>query len=323
MNARRFLATPPAAMAAILAGVLLLGVVVLPGPSLAAPADHGERSAPLDVLVTILPHASLVERLGGDAVRVHVLIGPQETPHTFDPTPRELQRLSAAEVWFTTGVALEAALVPRLQAAVPGLQVVPTHESLELMPAAGDDHAGHDHAGHDHAGHDCAGAHDADPHVWLSPRNTARQADVMARTLQDLLPAHADAIADRAARLADDIATLDQDLATLLEPVRGRTMLVFHPAFGYFARDHGLVQKAIEAGGLAPGPRRLAELMREVEDAGVGTVFVQPQASDQAARTLAQEAGLTVTVLDPLARDHLANLWRIGQAVRAGLEVSP
>jgi len=321
---------------AILAGLALLGAMA-PDPGLArgagpaglaaGGADGGAGAAPLDVLVTILPHAALVERLGEGAVRVHVLVGPQESPHTFDPTPRELQRLAAARVWFTTGIELEAPLIPRLRGAVPDLAVIPTHAPLELLPGAGAGGAGQaggDHAGHDHApGDPCLAGHETDPHVWLSARNTAAQVAVMADALAARLPADAGAIAARAEALRAELQDLDARLEALLAPVRGRTMLVFHPAFGYFARDYGLVQRAVEAGGLAPGPRRLAALMREVEEAQVGTIFVQPQASDQAAAVLAREAGLRVVTLDPLARDHVANLWRLGQAVRAGLEAAP
>jgi zinc transport system substrate-binding protein len=142
----------------------------------------------------------------------------------------------------------------------------------------------------------------------------------MARALARKLPGQAEAIAARRDSLLTDLDDLDAHLTELLAPVRGRTMLVFHPAFGYFARDYGLQQRAMETGGLAPGPRHLAELMRTVEEIGVHTVFIQPQQSDQAARTLAREAGLEVVVLDPLARDHLANLRRLGEKVRAGLE---
>ena len=38
----------------------------------------------------------------------------------------------------------------------------------------------------------------------------------------------------------------------------GRGFLVFHPAWGYFAKDYGLTQQAIEFEGKEPSPRRLA-----------------------------------------------------------------
>ncbi|HOX25509.1 MAG TPA: zinc ABC transporter substrate-binding protein [Candidatus Krumholzibacteria bacterium] len=279
------------------AAVGVLWLVLVAG----APATANQ----LDVLVTILPHASLVERLGGDAVRVHVLVGPGQTPETFDPAPRELARFSEAVVWFTTGAPIEPLLAPRLETLRPDLLTVPTAEGLAGLAA--DEHAGHDHG-------------DVDPHVWVSARNTAQQVRAMTAALVRLLPDRADSIGAAEAELLEDLAAIDRELAALLEPVRGRTFFVFHPAFGYLARDYGLRQVAVESGGLSPSPRHLGGVLRAARDQGATTIFVQPQQSDRLVRSIARETGLAVEVLDPLAPDHLANLLRVGQAIRAALE---
>ena len=274
-------------------------------------AGLAPAAEPLDVLVTILPHASLVERLGGNHVRVHVLVGPGESPATYDPTPRELARLAPARLWFTTGAPLEAALTPRLALLQPNLEVVATHATLALIDTA----PHHDDHGHDHG--------ETDPHVWLSPRNTIIQAGVMADALTRALPALADTIAASLADLTDELRTIDRDLQAMLAPVRGHTVFVFHPAFGYFTHDYGLRQAAVESGGLAPSPRHLTNLLADIRRKGARTVFVQPQHSDRTVRVIAAEAGLAVVELDPLARDHLANLRILGATILAGLEARP
>ena len=279
------------------------------------PANAATRTAaaePLDVLVTILPHAGIVQRLGGDAVRVHVLVGQNQSPETYQPSPRELQALSGCRLWLTTGTPVETALRSRLTSMLPELDVVPTHVALEVIDGHHCVHHDHDH---DHG--------ELDPHVWVSARNTAQQAAVMAAALQDRLPHRAEPIAAALAALTAELDEVDRDLATLLAPVAGRTFFVFHPAFGYFARDYDLRQDAIESGGQAPSPRRLAELMRAIKEQGASTLFVQPQQSVQAVRPLAREAQLDVVVLDPLDPDHVANLRRIGEALRAALDGRP
>ena len=269
-------------------------------------------SARLTVLVTIAPHAALVERLGGEAVSVIVVLAPGESPATYDPSARQLERLTRARIWFTTGAPLEPSLQPRLEALAPELQTVPTHTGLDLLVSD---------PGHDH-GHD-VGPDDTDPHVWLSARNTAQQVEVMAATLGELLPDHCNTIDKNRDHLVKLLRDLDHELADLLAPVRGGTIFVFHPAFAYFANDYGLRQSAVESGGLAPSPRHLATVLGEIRDQGAHTIFIQPQYSDRVVESLAREANLSVVVLDPLAPDHLANLWRLGEAIAAGLEVQP
>jgi zinc transport system substrate-binding protein len=286
--------------------IALFCVLVAPAVALAA--------GPPRVLVTVPPHASLVERLAQGAVTVDVVLEPGESPASFDPTPRRIQRLAGARLWFTTGAPLEAALVPRLGAVAPGLEVVATHERLEFIADA----AGHDHDhghGHDHG--------ELDPHVWLSVRNTLAQVPVMAVALGELLPERRGAIADAQYELEEELRALDRELSALLAPVAGGTIFVFHPAFGYFARDYDLGQEAIERGGLAPSPRHLVALLQEIRREGATTIFLQPQYSDQSVRAIAREAELDVVVLDPLARDHLPNLRHIGEAVAAALGGRP
>jgi zinc transport system substrate-binding protein len=301
-------AHPTSRRALVAAGALLL--------LLLAPARAARAAEPPRVLVTVPPHASLVQRLAGDAVTVEVVLEPGESPGSFAPTPRRIQRLATARLWLTTGAPLEPSLADRLAAAAPGLVIVPTHARLEFIADA----AGHAHA--DAAGHD----HDhgeLDPHVWLSARNTLAQVAVMAGALGELLPERRGAIATAQRRLEEELRALDAELGELLAPLAGRTIFVFHPAFGYFARDYDLRQEAIERGGLPPGPRHLAGLLETIRATGATTIFLQPQYSDQLVRGVAAEAGLEVVVLDPLARDHLANLRHIGASIAAALEASP
>jgi zinc transport system substrate-binding protein len=265
------------------------------------------------VLVTIPPHASLVERLAGDAVDVRVVLAPGESPAMFDPTPRQLQELVVADLWLTTGAPLEATLMPKLGGLAPAMRIVRTHAGLELLAGACQHHD-HDHE-HDHG--------DVDPHVWLSPQLTSAQVVVMADALMELLPDRAAAIDAAGVALVQDLAQIHRELEAMLAPVRGQTVFVYHPAFGYFCHEFGLEQEAIERGGLAPSPRHLTELLTSIAAQGARTIFIQPQYSDRAVRSVAEQADLAVVVLDPLARDHLANLRHIGEAIARGLEVTP
>jgi zinc transport system substrate-binding protein len=277
----------------------LLGLVVLMLPALAA--------ARLPVIVSVAPYADLVQRLGGDLVTVQVLVAPGQSSHTYDPTPRELGALAGGRVWLRAGLPLEDSLAGRLAKLAPQLRAADLTAGLELLPAA-DEHAGHDHA------------EENDTHIWLSARLAAHQAATAADAMCAADPAHAADYRANLAALQDSLAAIDRELTTLLAPVRGRAFYVFHPSFAYFARDYGLRQVAIETGGLEPSPRHLAHVLDDAKSSGATTIFLQPQYAAQAARTVAAEAGLQVGTLDGLAPDLLANLRRIGYALRRALE---
>ena len=52
----------------------------------ALPSDAGK----LSVFVSILPQKYFVERIGGEHVRVSVMVGPGQSPATYEPRPRQM-----------------------------------------------------------------------------------------------------------------------------------------------------------------------------------------------------------------------------------------
>ena len=288
--------------ALILLPVVLLALLT---PSAAVTVAAADDAPVLSVFVSIPPQAWLVERLGGARVAVEVMLPPDASPSSFDPSPRQIARLAGARAWFVTGVPMEAMLLPKARR-FPGLEIVDTAAGLDLLPA--EDGDGHDH---DHG--------ETDPHVWLSPRLFAAQARTVAAALADLDPDNAALYAANLESATDELAALADDVAALLAPVRGRVFYTMHPAFAYLGADHGLKQVALERGGLSPGPRHLASTLTRARDEGVSAIFSQPQQSRAPALTAAREIGVAVVELDPLARDYPANLRRLAAAVAAAL----
>ena len=86
--------------------------------------------------------------------------------------------------------------------------------------------------------------------------------------------------------------------------------MVYHPSWGYFARDYGLEQLAVEADGKEPTIQGLAELVRRARELGVDAIFVEPQFAGRSARTIAAEIDARVISLDPLPRHYADQLRR-------------
>jgi zinc transport system substrate-binding protein len=103
--------------------------------------------------------------------------------------------------------------------------------------------------------------------------------------------------------------------------VKGKTFMVFHPSFGYFADAYGLRQEPIELEGKNPTGRQLAEIIRRAREERIRVIFVQPQFSRKSAEVVARSVGAVVMPIDPLARDYLANLERIAETIAKGLGV--
>jgi zinc transport system substrate-binding protein len=96
--------------------------------------------------------------------------------------------------------------------------------------------------------------------------------------------------------------------------------LVFHPAWGYFARAYGIEQVPIEIEGKDPKPARLKELIEHARKKHIKMIFVQPQFATKSAELVAKEIGGQVAVANPLAEDWMANLRKIANKFEAALK---
>ena len=101
--------------------------------------------------------------------------------------------------------------------------------------------------------------------------------------------------------------------------MRGRTLYVFHPSFGYFAKAYRLNQVSVEVEGKEPGARQLASLIERAKGDNIEVIFTEPQFSKKSARVIARAIGGTVVEIDPLARDYPENMRSISEKVAGAL----
>lgn len=271
----------------------------------------------LRVVVCVAPQAYFAKRVGGDHVTVTTLVGPGQSPHTYEPTPRQVLDLEEADVYLEMGMPFEETLLAKAREARPALHVVDTRQGITLRRMEAHE-AEADHG--EHVGHEAeAHAAELDPHVWLAPKLAARQVATIRDAFIAADAAHEGDYRANAEALTSELAEVDAEIARALEPLRGQEMLVFHPAFGYFADAYGLRQVPIEAQGKEPSARELAALIDQARRRGVRVVFVQRQFPTAAAEAIASSIGGAVVPLDDLAEDYLANLRAIAGAVREGV----
>ncbi len=266
----------------------------------------------MEVYVSIPPQKWLTDQLGGDKVVTHVLVNKGQDPHTFEPTPRQISALSRSRLYFTIGLEFEKQITGKLGAAVAGLTMVDTTGSLEKIAMAG---------GHDpHAEHGDHRQEATDPHVWLSPLNLIRMADDMAAAMISADPGNAESYRQNLQRTSAALSELHNELAADLAPFKGAAFYVFHPSFGYFAREYQLEQEAVEIAGKSPSPRQLSALITRARADGVRIIFVQPQFDVKSAATVAQAIDGVVEPLDPLAEDVAGNLRNIAAKIKTALD---
>jgi len=254
-------------------------------------------AAPLAVVVSILPQKYFVERIGGAQVAVSVMVGPGQNPASYEPTPRQTTALSRARLYFSIGVAFEDTWMKRIQASNPLMRLVPMQQGVALLPLPGAN----------------AGRCGTDPHSWTSPLRVKIMAAGIRDALVETDPAHRSDYESNHRAFMAELDALDRDIRAILAPVQGRSFLVFHPCWGYFAHDYGLRQIPIEAEGKEPGARALVRVIELGRREGARVVFVQTQFNRRPAETVAAALGARIVALDPLAENYPQNLLQVAR----------
>ena len=91
--------------------------------------------------------------------------------------------------------------------------------------------------------------------------------------------------------------------------------MVFHPSWGYFAKDYNLRQLAVEVDGKEPKMRALVELIKRAKKEHIRAIFTQPEFSDKSAQILAKNLNIRVIKASPLAENWSENLINLAKAI--------
>ncbi|MCJ7737197.1 MAG: zinc ABC transporter substrate-binding protein [Anaerolineae bacterium] len=288
---------------------VLVLLILLSGCQGAAPVSFETPVGPdsdgsLRVTVSIAPQKYFVERISGELVDVTVMVQPGNNPATYEPKPEQLTQLSESAAYFAIGVPFEDVWLDRITAANSGMVVVDTAEGIERLPME----TAHAHDDDDSLDDSDHGAGALDPHIWLSPELVKIQSQSIYHALADIDPDHEAVYRSNLDAFVADIDILKAEIAGTLAGVRSRKFMVFHPSWGYFARDFGLEMVSIEIGGQEPSAQELARLVEEARKENIRVILAQPEFNIEDAETIAQEIGGEVLLASPLAEDWLSNL---------------
>ncbi len=267
---------------------------------------------PLNVFVSIQPQKWVLDQIAGDLVTSHALVQKGQTPHNFEPKPKQLVQLSQASIYLTLDLPFEKVLIKKLPPEVPKI------DTADGVKKRAFHRHGHDHHGQENDGH--TKGENRDPHIWLSPVNLKIIAKNMATALSSQDPEHSKIYVDNLQLLEKKLDRLDEKITKELKPHAGLRFYVFHPSFGYFADRYNLVQEAVEIEGKSPGPKQISKLIAMAKKDQVKIIFAQPQFDKKSSEVIATAIGGQVIFLDPLAEDVVGNLEKMADKIASSLQ---
>ena len=246
------------------------------------------------ITVTIAPYSFFIREIAGDDFRINIMVPSGSNPHIYEPYPRQIAGLRESAAYITNGfLGVEMSWMDRFKEINRTMKIVSVGEKIEPIASA---HVHEDESDHDEA---------VDPHYWISPKC----AIIIARSVMDLVgelnPGKRDNYEENYEDLVQKINDIDRKAKTLFAGLKERSFMIYHPNLAYLARDYGLVEIPVEFEGKEPPPSRLRELIDIAERENINTIFVQKEFDTRNAKTIADEVGAEIKVIDPLSEEWL------------------
>jgi zinc transport system substrate-binding protein len=255
------------------------------------------------IITTIVTTKDLTERIAGDKAEVSSLIPPGASPHSFEPAPKDLEMAGSAHMFVMVGSGLEFELewAEKITGLNTGMTVVDCSRDIQLLSPDGEHGDGHE-------------GHGADPHIWLSPVN----ARVISRNIYDGLieidPDNEEYYKQNLSGLLAELDALDSRISEILSGMENRKILVFHPAWTYFASEYGMEQIAVQEEGKEPTLKSMESLIKQAMDEDIRIIFASPEFDTKSAEVIASEIGGEVVLLSPLPEDYISDMEKIARA---------
>lgn len=257
----------------------------------------------LRVVASIKPVHSLVAAIMRGAGEPDLIVQGAESPHDFVLKPSRARELEKAGLVFWIGPELETFLEK------PVLTIAARARSVALIDTPGlTRHELREGGAFDHDPHEASGArhssdhHTHDAHIWLDPENAKRMAGRIRQELANADPVNAHIYEENMRALSAAIDTLASEIAGTLEPLAGKSYVVFHDGYQYFERRFGIAA----SGSITvnpetmPGAGRISEIRASIAESGVTCVFTEPQFPPKLAEVVIEGTAARSAVLDPL-----------------------
>ncbi|MBA3018716.1 MAG: zinc ABC transporter substrate-binding protein [Desulfobacteraceae bacterium] len=278
--------------------IFVLFLFVFSAVQLQASDCFGEK---IPVIASIFPVADMVKQVGGMYVDVTIVIPSGASPHTYEPKPSLLKKISDARIFFIIGAGLELWAGKFVRLSKNQIYTVKLSEGVSLIRLS--EHI-HDEFEHHRGEADISDTESgfANPHIWLDPEIAKLMVNKIIFALCKIDNKNMKYYERRGSAYLDKLNELHVLITSTVEKFKTRKYISFHPAWDYFARRYGLESVGVieAAPGRHPTPRSIQNIISLIKQHNIRAVFAEPQLNPKVAEVIAREANVKVLLLDPM-----------------------
>ncbi len=269
------------------------------------------------VLGTASIFSDMAKVIGGDLIEVRSIVPIGGDPHTYQPTPSDVQLVSRADLILQNGLTFEGWLNKLIENS--GTRATRALITERVAPIAS-----------------AVYENSADPHAWMDPKNGLIYIENIKNALVALIPEEADVFEFNYQLYAQQIRDLDVQIDSMIQSIdpAKRVLITSHDAFQYFGRRYGLELQSIlgistESEAKTSDVIRLGKVIRERQ---VPAVFIETTVNPKLLKQIAEDNNVRIGGAlfsdsigdeDSEAPTYLAMLAYNAQTITAGLTSTP
>ncbi len=239
----------------------------------------------IQVVATIFPIYDMVRHIGGDKVKVTMLLPPATDAHNYELKPAEIVQISKADLFLYLNMEMERWAYKVIDATSSKTKLLPveTGSGITMLPLAGHD----DEDGHHHASK-------FDPHIWLDFSNAQKMVDNIAAALVKIDQRHSDYYLKNAVEYKNKLTALDNRFRSELTGCKSRIILhAGHRAFSYLANRYGLKYYSVYnvSADSEPEPQKIIALIQQIKTTKTRYIYSEDLINPRLAEMIAKETG--------------------------------
>ena len=193
--------------------------------------------AGLKISCSMFPVYDFTRAVTGDLAEVRLILKPGTEPHEFETSPLDVKALNDSDVFVFTGRQMEH-WADRISDTLTDTLIVDASNGIGLT--------------------------DNDPHIWLDLSLAQKMIYNITEALCSADPEHSAKYTHNAAEYCSRLAELDEKFAAL--PKNHTLVFAGEFSFGYFLRRYGFEYVSAYEGENEPGVRRMAEIIRYIQE---------------------------------------------------------
>lgn len=244
--------------------------------------------AAVDVVASFSILGDITQRIGGDRIKVHTLVGPNADAHVYQPTPTDAKTLAKARLVVVNGLGFEGWINRLIKSSGYRGSVVTASSGIRTLARSesGDEHDHHDHAG------------ESNPHAWQDLSNAARYVDNIRNALIDIDPDGRSTYQANADQFSKEIGALDAEVRQTFKkiPMDRLKVVTTHDAFGYFGQAYGIAFIAPVGVNTdaEPSAADIGRIIKQIRREKIPAVFMESISDSRLLERIRQESGARI-----------------------------